>query len=168
DSAQTQAAGAESQTETQTGSTQAQPSPTAADEAQGEGKTTATQTASRLLPLWIAAALLTVGVLPVRRRVILRARVKKTHGSDANRNAVALWDYFQALSRRYPVALPEVCERLAKKAAFSQHRLTQEEVQTLLTAARNAAEQVQEGLNAWGRFVFRFLYVLDWLDSVDP
>jgi transglutaminase-like putative cysteine protease len=124
----------------------------------GESKQTNGMQFLLLIP---ASLLLVIGILILRRHLANHSREKRFHSEDPNRNVIELWMYLQTLSRVYPVELPPQWESLAKKAMFSQHRLTGEETEVLRQGVQSAVDEIRTGSSLWGKLKLRYLHALD-------
>ena len=76
-------------------------------------------------------------------------------------NEKAILAYQCALKvSNFGTEVPSVMRSIAEKAAFSQHELSQDEVETSLTKLNKMIQDTDETLTKWRKFVFRYLYGL--------
>ena len=78
----------------------------------------------KILAVVFAAGGLILGQYGLR----IRLRRKKMGQGDLNRQALYRWKYAGKAAKRLKLKLPERLTKLAEKAAFSQHTLTESEV----------------------------------------
>ena len=124
----------------------------------GPGQTNATTTvrggnedktpAASQMPPWLLLIPGGLGgaVLLVWLQFVLRCRRRKKQASSASakRRAVVRWQYVQRLSRVLKTLPPKELLALAEKAAFSQHKLTREELNQFDSWIRNAEQAVRK------------------------
>ena len=111
--------------------------------------------------LWACAgAVLLLAALPVCRRVRCSRRQAAFRQEDCNAAVLAAYGYWEKLRRFGAPEEPELL-RLAKKARFSQYRLTGEERDRAVEAAQASARGVRQRLGRWRRLVFRYWAGLD-------
>ena len=79
----------------------------------------------------------------------------------------ACWEDYSVIAtgdgyklERWGGVMPETAEALAKKAAFSQHAMTQPEREAVVSAARACAARVDAALPRWRRLLFRYWFGL--------
>lgn len=77
--------------------------------------------------MWIGIAFGAVAVLWLQMVLRRRRRYRRMHTGKANKQALARWQEVRRFCRILKEETPEDLERLAEKAKFSQHRLTEEE-----------------------------------------
>ena len=102
-----------------------------------------------LLPPGLAALIL------LRRKLILSKRLSRCRSGHPNRRALRIWRWLLQLSRLSGEEPAVSLLKLAEKAKFSQHTLTEEEVQLLW----NALEQQQNAdrrIKLLKRFWYRY------------
>lgn len=112
----------------------------------------------RLL-LFPAGMGLLLALFALRRRLALRRRERRFRQADANRAVIEAYLYLRRLER-WGGVMPETAEALAKKAAFSQHAMTQPEREAVVSAARACAARVDAALPRWRRLLFRYWFGL--------
>lgn len=112
----------------------------------------------RLL-LFPAGMGLLLALFALRRRLALRRRERRFRQADANRAVIEAYLYLRRLER-WSGVMPETAEALAKKAAFSQHAMTQPEREAVVSAARACAARVDAALPRWRRLLFRYWFGL--------
>ena len=88
--------------------------------------------------LWLLAVPGFIGLVHLRRFLVLKGRRDRCRRGHPNRRALTLWRWLGHLAKAEEIALPEALFNLAEKARFSQHTLTEEELQQL-EQARDAA-----------------------------
>ena len=88
--------------------------------------------------LWLLAVPGFIGLVHLRRFLVLKGRRDRCRRGHPNRRALTLWRWLCHLAKAEEIALPEELFNLAEKARFSQHTLTEEELQQL-EQARDAA-----------------------------
>ena len=91
--------------------------------------------------LWLLTLPGAAGLIWLRRVLVLRSRLERCRRGNPNRRALTLWRWLCHLSKADGVPLDESLYALAEKARFSQHTLTEEELQ-LLQKARNQRIEV--------------------------
>ena len=96
---------------------------------------------------------------PVRRWLILRGRNRRCSRGRPNRQALGLWRWLWALGKQCGAPPEEELFRLAEKARFSQHTLTEEELGLLRQAVELRIMQLKQQ-TAIRRFWLRFGLVL--------
>ena len=94
--------------------------------------------------IWLPIALgLSFAVLWLRRKAHVRSRQARFLGNDSNRAYLAMWAYATELSA-FEIPLPEEYLTAAQKAAFSQHMVTEEELQVMLDFVLAARRKFSE------------------------
>ena len=88
--------------------------------------------------LWLLTVPGVVGLVHLRRMLVLRGRRERCRRGHPNRRALALWRWIRHLARAEGTVPAEALVCLAEKARFSQHTLTEEELR-VLEEARDAA-----------------------------
>lgn len=137
------------------------PSPTPAPAHTSPGKTPALYLRSAFvipaLILLCACVLLAACVLQSHlRRIRLRRRCTQP---DPNQATLQLYRYLAALERHAGLPIPPDALALAQKAHFSQHTISEEELQTMRKMAQNAAEQGKK-LPLRRRILLRFVWAI--------
>jgi len=84
----------------------------------------------RLL-IWLLTAAAIIGAVPAQRRLRLFLRQKRRSGLEPNALALQYWHDALRRGRLLGKKPPRSLERLAQKAKFSQHTLTEEELSRL-------------------------------------
>ncbi|MEL7648115.1 MAG: transglutaminase-like domain-containing protein [Sedimentibacter sp.] len=119
----------------------------------------------RILPFLEAFALSTA-VLLSSRKLQIAFRKKQFTQKDSNKAAIAVYDYIVKL---YAYAKPKVTAEcrfpknlynLVLKARFSQHVLTEQELETLLVYAEDQALDIQKTVSLFKRFIGKYVYVM--------
>lgn len=100
------------------------------------------------IPLWLWLVLLPVPLAELQRllRRYLRSRGPK---ADANGQALALWAQMEDLYGLLNTQPPEACRAIARRAKYSPHRITGEE----LTELEAAFEEAKHRISGAGWFV---------------
>lgn len=132
---------------------------TPADAAGEEEKPAGTGLGGRLLG--VLAILCGCGAalaLPIRRWLELSRR-RKAKQSGANAYALSLWSQAEALARQLDTAPPPELKKLAQKAKFSQHTLSEGELAELEAYVTAAVGKCRER-SLPKRLLYRYVYVL--------
>ena len=118
---------------------------------------------------WIAAGatalglLLLAGAVLLRHKLVLKFRQERFHQPNRNKAALEAYAFLQRVHKTAKAALhgwddtiPPQLEELALKARFSQHVLTQEELEPFLEELDKALsllrERLPKGLRLWCRY----------------
>ncbi len=117
----------------------------------------------RRISLWSVAWLLAfagaAAVCELQRRIRRKLRCPRRR-KDPNGQALDKWREANLLAGRAQVTVPEELRTLAEKARFSQHTLTEEELERFDRFLEEARERLKE--KPWyRRLVDRYLYALD-------
>lgn len=99
--------------------------------------------------------------LVTARLELTRRRKLAFRQKDRNRAAIAVYRYLCRLARFGYAASGEV-QRLARKAKFSRHVLTREELSTLQAEAEQAGKSTYEKLPFWKSFCSRSGFIEFW------
>jgi hypothetical protein len=99
--------------------------------------------------------LLVLAIL-IRRAVVVLRRRKAFRVENRNQAVLNMWQYLEKLSL-WGLEIPEELEQLALKAKFSPHEITQEELMPYAAQVRRLSSELQNSLNRWKRFRFRWL-----------
>lgn len=102
--------------------------------------------------LWSALGLLAVGLLMFQWKLRVLLRQRRQSRGDNNRRALAYWQEAVLLSRHLGKEPDSALYALAEKARFSQHSLTQEELERFEQELDGARQQLRS------RNLFRRLY----------
>ncbi len=111
--------------------------------------------------IYVLAALCILGTvlaLPTRRW-IYRCRCRKKSSSGPNAHALVLWTQAEAQAAYLKTKLSPELEALAQKARFSQHTLTEEELEAMESTLAALTEQCREK-NPLARMVQKYWYLL--------
>ena len=140
-----------------TESTQASETPTQPEEYEN----TASGDASWLWRLmgWITVLALMTAAVPAQRMLRLWLRQRKRQGATPNELALLLWQDVVLHARVLHKRPPRVLEKLAQKAKYSQHTLTQEELDQLQNFV-NAAQVTLKARPWYWQVLLRFVYVI--------
>lgn len=109
--------------------------------------------------LGLLIPLLAAGLIYLQRLARLAIRAKRLETKDLNRRCLILWQETIRLAALRGLAPPEVLCTLAEKARFSQHRLTDEELQPFLSY-RQEAQQAFAGKNPVMRLIYKYYYCI--------
>ena len=110
-----------------------------------------------LIPVIIAA---TTCIIVFRRKRLLETRKENFAQENLNQAAIYMWDYIQQLTP-YGANSPAEAESVALRAKFSQHTLTQEELNIVQQAVEQQYLSVYSQLNRRKLFIFRWVHVLE-------
>lgn len=121
--------------------------------ANGSLKQSGAQTSHWLIPL-LAGLLL--AALVAARLELTRRRKLAFRQKDRNRAALAVYAYLCRLSR-FGYAISGEAQRIARKAKFSRHTLTREELAALRKEAEQGEKSTYAGLPLWKKLLFRIL-----------
>lgn len=118
----------------------------------------------------ILSVIVVIGLLLLflwtRRKLCIRLRNKKFRQEDTNKAAIAIYDYILKLlpytksAPHFTGEVPDNLYELVLKARFSQHILTEQEVDKLLDYSVEMADQMREKVSIFHRFVYKYIYVL--------
>lgn len=109
----------------------------------------------------LGVLLLLFGLLALRRLILHAKRRKAFYGPDANQAVIKLWQYAQQLSI-WGAEPSESAHKLALKAKFSQHTITEEELNSYRQELLQMAALTKLTLTRWKKFRFIWLSALDW------
>lgn len=107
--------------------------------------------------VWIGALCLTAAAVIGQRKARLTLRVYRQNRGSANERALARWRELELLYRLLREAPPEDMEALARKAKYSQHRLSPEELD-IMDKQICIARQRLDGQNFIQRLLYRYLF----------
>lgn len=112
--------------------------------------------------LLILPGVLVLGVLAllIRHRIVVRRRLRRWKRGGANARVIAQWQYLEKL-KPYGTEPEKALETLALKAKFSQHQLTQEELDSFSNRTRVLALETRKKLTKWQKLRFVWLSCLD-------
>ncbi len=108
----------------------------------------------------------TVGAagLGLNRRLRLRMRAKRFRRQNRNKAALSVYAYIMELAspgsgsgKEEPLPIPNEIHGLAAKARFSQHRITEEELQEMLKHAEILRTELEEGLSGMRRIHAKYI-----------
>ena len=98
-------------------------------------------------------------IIVLRRTYVLFTRTRIAQSDDNNYIAIHTWIYIEKL-HRYGGNPPEELHELALKARFSQHSLTQTELDSLIEYSQNLAMEVESKLQIHQKLIFRYIRAL--------
>lgn len=104
----------------------------------------------------LAAVLLLLALLPLRRLVRLALFRQSIRQRDGHRAAVAIYRRAEKLSE-WGASVPEAITKCAEKAAFSNHEVNKEELAACRALLEGMTKEVYEEQNRFRKFVFRYL-----------
>ncbi len=102
------------------------------------------------------AVLASLAALIFGRYLILRKLLQaRLHDPDGKKRCV---NFYRQAARvlRYGGEMPPELQQCAEKARFSQHEISQEELQRCETQLNELTQSVAEGLNRWKKLLFRY------------
>ena len=108
---------------------------------------------------WIPVLLALIGAVPAQRKLRLLLRQRQRQSAVPNQLALLLWRDVMLHAKLLGKKAPRTLERLAQKAKFSQHILTQEELDQL----RNYIEEAQTQLKSrpwYWQLLLRYVLVI--------
>ena len=109
--------------------------------------------------IFISFIILSLIALVVRRTVVNDLRAKHFKQPDTNKAVISMWRYIMRLSNKEAVA-PNDIEELALKARFSQHRITEEERDTVMKYANTLAFEIYDGKGDYSRLWLKYIRAL--------
>ena len=105
----------------------------------------------------VLAALL--AFLPLRRKLLLRLRSRSFEQSDTRRAVIAMYRSARK-AVRYGAEMPELLVATAERAAFSQHEILADEVESCRDQLFMALKSCYLKQKPWNRFRFKYLSAL--------
>ncbi len=106
---------------------------------------------------WVLIALAVLAALVGSRWLRLWLRQRQRRGT-ANEQALVLWRQMERLARHAGLKLPQRLETLARKARFSQHQLSSDELEQFYSHAEALTEHLRRQSGLWRRFRNRWLW----------
>lgn len=94
------------------------------------------------------------------RMIVLSARAVSFTRGSTNRRAVHYYRHIALLARLGKTEVPEELEQLAQKARFSQHKLTDDELEQFAQYADSLTQTLVQQAAPVRRVIYRMLYVL--------
>ena len=113
-----------------------------------------------LLLILPGVLILGILILLIRHRIVVRRRLRRFQRGGTNARVIAQWQYLEKL-KPYGAEPEKALEALALKAKFSQHQLTQEELDSFSGWTRTLALETRKKLAKWQRLRFVWLSCLD-------
>ena len=110
----------------------------------------------RNLSIFVISIAIIAVALPSRRNVMGKIRARRFKSANTNDSVIYIWRYILRLSYR-EASPPDDIEAIALKARFSQHRLTEEERETMAKYARRLAYEITTGKGELGRFFLKYI-----------
>ena len=92
--------------------------------------------------------------------IVLSARAVSFTRGSTNRRAVHYYRHIALLARLGKTEVPEELEQLAQKARFSQHKLTDDELEQFAQYADSLTQTLLQHAAPVRRVIYRMLYVL--------
>lgn len=115
------------------------------------------------IPSWLSSAFIfiactaaLIGALFVRRHIVYRMRNRRFLQEDTNAAVLCMWRYIVKISKKQSIP-PTDLEELALKARFSQHRISKEEHEYMLSYTRRLAEEISTSKEGFSRFWFKYV-----------
>ncbi len=114
----------------------------------------------------LAMFVLFIAVILSSRKMQNALRKKKFTQNDSNKAAIAVYDYIvrlHAYARANKTAdykIPNNIYNIVLKARYSQHMITEHELENLLVYAENQSAEIQKTVSLFKRFVGKYIYVL--------
>ena len=109
----------------------------------------------------LAVALLLFLTLLCRHHMVVRRRHRRFQVTDCNQSIISQWQYLERLIP-WGAQPSKEQESMALKAKFSQHKLTQEELDRFTQDTAALSVQTQTRLSRWKYVRFKWLSCLDW------
>lgn len=107
-----------------------------------------------------------ITVLVSSRKLQIAFRKKLFTQKDSNKAAMAVYDYvvklhaYAASNETSDSMIPKDLYNLVLKARFSQHVLTEQDLERLLVYAENQALEIQKTVSFFKRFIGKYIYVI--------
>lgn len=111
-----------------------------------------------LTAVWCILAL--AALLFLWRIAVLSARTARLTRGSVNRRAVQYYRHLALLARLDRGEIPDELEALAQRARFSQHKLTEDELQPFIEYTSALTQQVLRQAKPMQRVIYRLFYVL--------
>lgn len=116
-------------------------------------------TALRTFLFIIAFLAVLAGSAVLKRKIQLARRYKLFHLEDTNRAAIGVYEYLQKFVRFGGENKEEITD-IALRARFSQHRITEAELEKMISYAEMTKWKVYEGLPRFKQLLFQYYYNL--------
>lgn len=119
----------------------------------------------QILSFLAMIALMTTALI-TNRKIQLSSKNKLFTQQDKNKAAIAVYEYIVKLyayakpNGTSDFRMPKDLYNLVLKARFSQHMLTEQELENLLVYAEKKALELQTALTLFKRFIGKYVYVL--------
>lgn len=119
----------------------------------------------RLLPI-LAASGLFISALLISRKLQIALRKKQFAQNDSNESAIVVYNYILKLNaygksnKAAEWKVPNDIYDLVLKARFSQHNITEQELDILISYAESQALDIQKTVSMFKRFLGKYVYVL--------
>ncbi len=143
------------------------PSPSPADapppsepESDGSGGGTGVAPLSFLAALLPLLLILGIAILVLRHTVILRKRQALFQSQDRNQSMIEQWAHLEQLVP-WGAEIPDGMEQLALKARFSQHAITDRELQGFSLVVSRVQAETERKLTGRQRLLFKWIHCLD-------
>ncbi len=104
--------------------------------------------------------LLFLSVLPIQGEIRLALNKKRWNLGAPNERAIFRWSFCRRLAKGGNQPMPKELESLALKAKFSQHTLTEEELDRF-TRYRKQMKEKAHGLSVFQRLILRWIYAVE-------
>lgn len=103
-------------------------------------------------------AIIVLILISVGYRIVSRKYMTfKVRRKSSNQEIILYYCRVQRMSR-FGQAIPENIVQIANKAKFSQHQMTDEEMQQMIMACETFAQEVYQSLRGYHRFIFKFIF----------
>ena len=115
-----------------------------------------------IVPKWIkilGAALLCAAFIPGTGDLRIYLQRKRWNSGTANEMALIRWKQSRYMAKRMKVILPDELEELALKAKFSQHTITEGELERFALFRKLVLEEVDR-MPWYRRWFFRWIYAI--------
>lgn len=108
---------------------------------------------------WIVRLALTAAAVLGQRKLRLRLRRRRQTQGKSNARALARWQEIELLYRLLKEKNPVQMEDLARKAKYSQHSITAEELKAMDKCIRLARQRLQEG-RWYQKIVYQYIFAV--------
>lgn len=105
-------------------------------------------------------ALATIIVLLIRRAIVLYLRRRGFAEGDCNTRVRCLYRYLMKTAKHSHVPIPEEIKSIAEKARFSNAKLSNDELDFVLSFTRSREKQLITGVSKIKRLYFKYILVL--------
>lgn len=113
-----------------------------------------------ILPAVIVILLAVVAVVVLRCAAVRAIRRKRFKTGGRNKRAVYIYRYIEHCAKFRKQEVPQVIYDIGAKAGFSRHRVTQEELKTLLDYAAKIRSELYKNSNLFKRIYYTVIAVI--------